>query len=169
MIKVFGIMEVYVRRMYESFKEKIKRADRGKEVFRNMFRIDDLSLEDAFLLVLTNNRECIEYGVRYLPNFIKQYRKRNVYVLSDNVKNIESFSYVGGKVKICKSTELSDLAAYFNVVVKKEFSDTRIIFLTEKDGYGLYVEELLEKKEFSLEEYVAISLYQLKGVKGETI
>lgn len=147
------------------FSERIRQAEQGKEIFKNMFEISELDVKDAFLEVLTKSEECIRYGTEYLPDFINFYHKRNVYVLMDNDKYKELFATAGGTVKICSEKELECLAVYFSVFHKKELPDTRFVFLCEKDGYGLYVEDLLEKKEFSLEEYVAICLFQLKNIK----
>lgn len=116
-------------------------------------------------MVLTNDEECINYGLKYLKDFIELYNKRDVYVLLSNVSYAEAFSNEGGKVKICSKDELQSLAAYLDMFRRKEVRETRIIFLTEKDGYGIFVEELLKRKEFSLEEYVAISLYQLDKIR----
>lgn len=145
---------------------KIWQAEQGKELFKRLFNCNTIDLDDVFLIVLTDNDDCINFGIEYLPDFIELYRKRNVFVLMNNEKYNQSFFLAGGTVKNCKKEELELLSAYFNVFRKREFLDTRIIFLTEKEGYGSSVEEFLEKKEFSLEEYVAISLYQLRNVKG---
>lgn len=146
---------------------KLQQAERGKGIFKRVFDCIDINLEDAFLIVLTDNEECINNGIKYLPDFIELYHKRNVFVLMSNEMYTQSFFKVGGIVKNCKKEELELLAAYLRVFHKKEFLDTRIIFLTEKEGYGSSVEEFLKKKEFTVEEYVAISLYQLSNLKGD--
>lgn len=151
--------------MEKIFDERIRQAEQGKEIFKNMVDVSDLSVKDSFLIVLTKSEECIQYGLKYLPEFISFYQKRNVYILLDDDRYKELFAAAGGTVKMCNEKELECLAAYLNIFHKKEWSDTRFIFLYEKDGYGFYVEELLEKKEFSLEEYVAVSLFQLGRLK----
>lgn len=155
------------REMENAFEERIHQAEEGKEIFKNVFDISELDVKDSFLIVLTKSEECIQYGVEYLPKFVSFYHKRNIYVLLNNDKYKELFTAAGGTVKICSERELEYLAVYFSMFQEKERYDTRIIFLTEKDGYGFYVEDLLEKKEFSLEEYVAIFLFQLKELKKE--
>lgn len=149
----------------DEFSERIRQADLGKETFKKMFKFSELDVKDSFLAVVTKSEECIRYGAEYLPDFMDFYNKRNVYVLMDNDQYKELFNAAGGTVKICSKKELECLVVYFNVFHKKELPDTRFVFLCEKDGYGLYVEELLEKKEFSLEEYVAICMFQLKNIK----
>ena len=67
----------------------------------------------------------------------------------------------------CEENDLQNIAEYLNLFHMKEFPDTRIIFLTEKDGYNPPVGEFLKKGAFTLEEYVAISLYFLKGLREE--
>lgn len=145
-----------------NFDEEIEKSKQGKELFESIFDINELSINDAFVLVLTKNVCCIKYGIKYLPNFIELYNKRKVFVVLDNEYFLEAFSKVGGNVIVCKTHELRSLASYLDLFRKKEYLETRIIFLTEKDGYGLFVEALLKKNLFSLEEYVAISLYQLE-------
>ncbi len=145
---------------------RIRQAEQGKKLFKRLFDYNEINLDDAFLIILTDNEECINFGIEYLPDFIKVYCKRNVYILINNEKFNYSFSKVGGVVKNLKKEELEILSSYFEVFHKREFLDTRIIFLTEKEGYGSSVDFFLKKKEFSLEEYVAISLYQLSKLKG---
>ncbi len=149
----------------KKFEERLQQAARGKEIFGKMFDVDKLSLEDTFLLVLTDNEECIRYGFKYLPDFIELYQRRDVYILLDDIRLSDFFSRAGGKVKLCGGKELQYLAAYLNIFHNKEGLDTRIIFLTEKEGYSLSIKELLQRKVFTLEEYVAISLYQLEKLK----
>ena len=145
----------------DALKKRLEQAERGKAIFKEMFNLDSLSTDDAFLLVLTNNEECISYGIKYLPQFKKNYHKREVFVLLDGDEYEKSFSAAGGTVKKCNEGSVQDLAVYFSVFHKKDASDTRMIFLAERDGYGYVVEELLDKGEFSLEEYVSVSLFQL--------
>lgn len=147
--------------MISTFKRKIIQAERGKKIFREMFEINKLCVEDAFLFILTDNEDCICLGAKYLPCFIKKHHKRDVYVFMDNIQYKECFVNSGGVVLVCEPDKLDSISAYFDMFKKKEFLDTRIIFLTEKTGYGSSVEELLEKNEFTLEEYVVVSLYQL--------
>lgn len=149
--------------MIENFEKRIEQAEQGREMFEQMFDIQKLSLDDTFLLVMTDNNECIRYGIQYLPNFIDEYKRKNVYVLLEDLQYAEAFAKSGGLIKYCKPTELKVLSEYLSIF--KEYQSLRIIFLTEKDGYGLFVEELIRKKEFSIEEYVAISLYQLKALE----
>lgn len=144
-------------------KERLDQAERGKAIFKEMFDLDSLNTDDAFLLVLTSNEECVSYGIKYLPQFKKKYYKRNVFVLLDSAKYEREFSAAGGTVKKCNEENLRDLAVYFSIFHKKDDLDTRMIFLTERDEYGYVVEELLDKGEFSLEEYVSVSLFQLSS------
>lgn len=92
---------------------------------------------------------------------MEQHHKREVFVLLADVKYEEGFSAAGGTVKRCSAEELRSLAVYFNVFHRKDDVDTRMLFLTERDGNGYVIEELLDRGEFSLEEYVTVSLYQL--------
>lgn len=145
-------------------KERLEQAKRGKAIFKEMFDLDSLNIDDAFLLVLTSNEECVSYGIKYLPQFKKKYQKRDVFVLLDSAKYEGKFSTAGGTVKKCNEKSLHDLAVYFSVFHKKVMAlDTRMIFLTERDEYGYVVEELLDKGEFSLEEYVSASLFRLSS------
>ena len=145
-------------------KKRLDQAERGKAIFKEMFDLDSLSTDDAFLLVLTNHEECISYGIKYLPQFKRKYHKRKVFVLLDSAKFEEKFSAAGGTVKKCNEENLQDLAVYFSVFHKKVMAlDTRMIFLTERDEYGYVVEELIDKGEFSLEEYVSVALLQLSS------
>lgn len=153
--------------MDKDFKKRIQQANQGKELFFQKFKNNKLNIGDTFLLVLTDNSDCIYYGIKYLPDFVQLHHKRNVYVLLNDMQYEKSFSSAGGIVKICRYDEMVCLASYFNVFHTKNRMDTRIIFLTEKDGYGLAVEELLREREFTLEEYVAVSLYYLKKLKSE--
>lgn len=151
------------------FKKRFQQANQGKKLFFQKFEVEKLSINDTFLLVLTDNSDCIYYGVKYLPDFIEFHNKRNVYVLLSDLQYENSFSKAGGIVKKCKYEEMQTLYFYLNVFHKKNRIDTRIIFLTEKNGYGLAIEELLKKEEFTLEEYIAISLYYLKELKKESV
>lgn len=148
------------------FETKMFRIKQGKEVFEKKFQVTELNPKDCFVLILTSSEECIHYAAKYLPDFINLYQKRKVYILIENDRFTDLFLKVGGEVKLCTNWELHRLAEYLNLFHQKECIETRIIFITEKDGQGLFVEKLLEKKAFSLEEYVAISLYQLDGLKG---
>lgn len=147
------------------FESQIYKTELGKRTFKDIFEISELNKNDTFLLILTKNDKCIHYGVKYLKDFVKLYHRRRIYILLDNVLFKDSFSKAGGIVKVCDPDQMQNLACYFNLFHMKRGFDTRIIFLTEKDKYGISVNELLEKKEFSLEEYVAISLYHLKKLK----
>lgn len=155
--------------MREEFQEIIQQAEQGNEIFKKMFDCRELNTNDTFLLVLTDNDECIRYGAKYLLDFKELYCRSKVYILLDKDIYITAFEEAGGDVRLCKRNELQYLARYFNVFHKKEESDKRIIFLTEKNGYSLAIEDLLGKNEFSMEEYVAISLYQLRQLKGNDI
>lgn len=150
--------------MMDIFEKKIRQAGQGKELFRKMFEIENLSVEDVFLVVLTDNEECIHYGMKYLSDFMELHHKRNLYVFADQESHMKSFPQA--RSVLCERDELESLADYLNIFHKKEEIETRIIFLTDKDDHGLEIEELLERGEFSLEEYVAISLYHLKGLTG---
>lgn len=156
-MKNFGVVEM--------FEKRVREAECGKNLFKRWFDFSCLSVNDAFILVLTENKECIHYGIKYLSDFIELYHKRNTYVFLSKTEYIDFFLKAGGIVKICDESEMKSLSAYFDVFQRKTVPDNRIVFLTEKDGYGLFVEDLLKKKEFTLEEYVAISLYQLNEIK----
>jgi hypothetical protein len=149
------------------FEDRILKIRKGKEIFQKKMKTKVLNLDTTFLLVLTDNELCLNYGVKYLPDFIKLYHKNNVYILLDNEKYSEAFTEAGGKVRVCEENDLQNIAEYLNLFHMKEFPDTRIIFLTEKDGYNPPVGEFLKKGAFTLEEYVAISLYFLKGLREE--
>lgn len=153
--------------MNKTVKEKFWKAERGKEIFKRLFDLDKLSIDDAFVLVITNSEEWIYYGLKYLYDFIEQHHKRNVYILLSSKQYADSFSKSGGIVKICTSYEMESLAAYLKMFQENDLPETRMVFLTPKDRYGLSAKELLGKGEFTLEEYIAVSLYQLKGLKGE--
>lgn len=155
--------------MDSGFRKKMKQAGEGKEIFKQIFDVATINAEDAFILMLAHNEETIRCGAKYLPDFIRIFNKRNVYVLMDNEKYMRTFSDAGGSVKICKKEELLSLAMYLNIFHDKEFRDTRIIFLRDKDGYGVAMEELIDRRYFSIEEYVAISLYQLEKLREEGI
>ena len=150
--------------MENGFEDKMRRAEQGKEIFKRIFRTDTLNINDTYLIVLTNNKDCISYGIKYLPHFIKQHHKRNVYVLVENEEYVKAFSQAGGNVIVCD--EVQELACFFNVFQNKRACETRMIILTEKDGHGIVVEDLLQRGEFTLEEYVAVSLYFLDGLPG---
>lgn len=150
--------------MHDNFEEKIKQIELGKAIFMQIFDCIELSIKDTFLLILTDNLKCINYGIEYLSDFIKLYQRQKVYVLVDNIHCAEAFSEVGGIIKVCTKEELQSLAEYFNLFHKKEYFNAQIVLFSERDGYGIFVEELLDKQEFTLEEYVAISLYGLKGL-----
>lgn len=153
------------RKMNETeFKTRLCQAEQGKKLFKQIFDVDKLSLRDTFILVLTDQQECIHYGAKYLPEFIEYY-KRNVYVFLSDIQYRDLFLEAGGNVKVCNDEELENLAAYFNVFRRNDAFDVKIVFLTEKDIYGSSVNVLLERKEFSVEEYIVISLYQLKILK----
>lgn len=147
------------------FKKKLFQIRQGKEVFEKKFQVSGLDLNDCFVLILTKSEECIYYAARYLPDFIELYQKRKVYILMEDTRYTTLFLRAGGEVKLCTNWELQRLAEYLNVFHQKECIETKIVFITEKDGQGLFVEKLLEKEAFSLEEYVAISLYQLGGIR----
>lgn len=149
----------------EMFEKRVREVEYGKKIFKRLFDFSSLSINDAFILVLTENKECITYGIKYLSDFIDLHHKRNAYVFLNKMEYKDLFSKAGGIVKVCKENELKFLSAYFDVFQRKTVSDNRIVFLKEKDGYGIFVEDLLKKKEFTLEEYVAISLYQLNEIK----
>jgi hypothetical protein len=151
----------------DNLKKKIQMAREGKEIFKNKFWVDGLDINDCFILILTKNEECIHYAAKYLSDFVALYQKRRAYILLTDSQYTSLFSEAGGEIKICTACELYRLTKYFNVFHQKECIETRVIFITEKDGQGLFVEKLLEKKAFSLEEYIAISLYQLDGLKEE--
>lgn len=148
--------------MNVSFEKKIQQVERGKTLFKKIFNLSELNKNDSFLLVLTDNEKCIYFGEKYLIDFINFYHKRNVYVLLENARYAEGFSKSGGCVRVCNYKEIQSLAIYLNIFHRKDGFDSRIIFLTEKDGWGFPVEELLSKGEFTLEEYVVVSLFQLK-------
>lgn len=150
----------------DNFMKKIQMAKEGKEIFKKKFQVSDLNINDCFILVLTRNKECIYHAARYLPDFVALYEKTKAYILLTDPQYTPLFFEAGGTVRICTGWELDRLAEYFNLFHHKdEVVETRILFLTEKDPYGLLLENLLQKKEFSVEEYVAISLYQLKGLR----
>lgn len=151
--------------MIHRFEENIACAKQGKDFFQRKFDFSKLSIADSFLLVLTDNEVCIQYGIKYLKDFIELYHRKNVYVLLKDSKYAEKFSEVGGKTIICTETDLKNLAHYLSIFLKRDQIDTRIILLSEKDDFGFPVKELLSRKEFSLEEYVAVCLYQLDEIK----
>lgn len=155
--------ELDVDRIESEFNRKIYLCRQGEMAFQELFDISKLSVRDSFLLVLTDNSECIRYGIKYLPDYIENYNIENVYVLLENCEFEEKFVKAGGKVKVCKREILSSIAVYLSLFE----IDGRVIFLTEKDSYGSSIEPLMERGEFSLEEYIVIGLYRLKKLRED--
>lgn len=146
-----------------TFKNKLKQAERGRTLFRDLTDIEALEEgRDAFMLVLTDSDACIQLALKYLPVYIETYGYRT-HVYSSLRSFDEHFHMAGGVLHACKTMEdIQSIATYIMMFGQRDHVAPELIFLTDKDDYGARVEGLLENQEFTLEEYVKHSLFSLK-------
>ena len=144
------------------FQQKLELAERGKKRFTQLLKGRELNgFYDSFFLILTDNQEAIDFGVKYLKKFKEFHHKENVYIFLNNNKSYQKFSNQDCELFLCSQEEMLELIQYLRLF----HLETSILFFTDKDDYGANVEQLLKEEEFTLEEYVAVGIYRLDGLE----
>ena len=131
----------------------------GKKLFEDRVDIQTMSENDAILLLLTQNEECISAAAKYLPLYQKQFRKSRIHIFAASTDESIRFDGEGINFYLLSEEELDNLATYCSIF------DLRngIIYMCETDKWGAKVEYLINNHFFSIDEYVALGVYELKS------
>lgn len=148
----------------KEYMEKIHMIEAGKKEFYSHMDGYGLTTQDAVIVVLTEDKDCIGWGLYYLPQFIRKYKIHRVFIFMNSDIYVKEFSMTNVNPIVCTTkAQVQQIALYLSLFDV----ETKIVFLTNRDSMGAKVEELLQKQEFTLEEYVAIGLYRLDEVMNE--
>ncbi|MCR3757796.1 hypothetical protein KYB31_02145 [Clostridium felsineum] len=150
--------------IYNIVSHNIKKANRGKELWKNIKNKLKLEDKDFVILIPSLNREYNYYGILYLDQYLKQNKAKRGFVLTVDesaTANVHRFSNRVNKI-IDISREEAELLMEFYSLYKFSNNFT-IVSLEEPKGRS--GKNIVGKFGITVEEAIAVGVYGIRDYK----
>ena len=144
------------------FNKRLHQAESGRQIFARWGLSPTTA--DTFLMVLTDNEKMIRAAVDYMPEFKRRYYRSNIYVITSDSAYSDDFLMAGATAILNENVSSIESVCRYMTLFSNFGMAFQIIILTDDDRFGANKIYPVEKKMFTLEEYVAVGLYRLNSL-----